>query len=55
MPTTKMSHCHILPPLATVEDAMDDVVLTFYYGPALYFQFEGWQYKLQYELLQLLL
>ena len=37
-----MSHCQILPPPPTVEDAMDDVALTLYNRPDSAFNFEGW-------------
>ena len=38
-----MSQRQILPPLPTVEDAMDDVALTPYNRPESAFNLEGWQ------------
>ena len=38
-----MLHCQILPPPPTVEDTMDNVVLTPYNRPESAFNFEGWQ------------
>ena len=38
-----MSYHQILPPLPTVEDAMDEVALTPYNSPESAFNFEGWQ------------
>ena len=44
---TIISHCLILPPPPTVEDAMDVIVLTLYCLLELGFQFEEYQDKLQ--------
>ena len=48
-------HQILTPPLPTVEDAMDDVVLTPYHSSESAFKFEGWQQEPQSELLHLLL
>ena len=49
-----MSHRQMLPPPPTVEDAMDDVVLTLCSYPESTFNFEGWQEAPQRVLPQLL-
>ena len=49
-----MSYRQILPPLPTVEDAMDDVALIPYNRPESAFNFEGWQEAPQHGLPSLL-
>ena len=50
-----MSHCQILPPPPTVDDAMNDVALIPYNRHESAFNFEGWQEAPQHGLPSLLL